>query len=1050
MNPNLALFKSLLIYDRPKALRYLKNAEKQFLSCNKNLIKGYSSLNKIPDKIIENRVEKKLQSDESWILPTTLFTKLVWPTAKLFNTIFSSQSESSIKERIITALRISSFFSGWPFETVVAAVHCCTLKKKIKSILSETIDPVQIDVDETVISGLREPESLWRVLFSLHPEYYFGAFIPKPNDPKVLSDTEFSYMSNPIDLSSVYNKIDQLVSKSAIKDKEKEKHLINLLLLSISLKDNALIEKGLFLANNLHSSSDNMSVPLGTTLALCSLALKEFQSALKYAFCDTLEELLQPEILGFLGNILASSGRGESAIPFFALAFTSREYPCTWPLHYIMNIEKSFFSGFPTLITVEQIPFDNTVFGKSMDLFLGNKFPNLYSHCEEILRNIKSSAKSKSESENTKDQTTEQLPTKLQSDKLQIKSEELSSLTNDYFEVINLEESITRANSKKDWQLIANFALNLKSLWDEIFKEIKKYSNFEVSLPEKPSANDLLIFIQMLDVAIQAKNKETSVKFKTDLRFITDKLTKLSLSNLIPSDNISYDEFYRIKPDLEKKIHNELNFELLLKGEMSEDDFLKIYNNNTSRREVLLKILRLISDHKADYSANLLRLIHKVDWNALDVEILLPNYLKMFALYEKNIRDSYNPLTVYTFLSKISCNLKIPVLQLIFSNDYISQYFSSLAVANQIEIPLIEHILLSEDVIKSDIFKYFPLLKKKADFSICIGSSILHSKLKNDKKIKILSILYNNLTKLLADTDKESIIPILCFIKDLLIEDQRQGEAILLAYSAWVEYHDEAILTNLECPMLQFMEDLLNRGEESTAIAKSMLEMPNWIIDLDFGYIYYLYFCHKGNFQDLYEQSRYAFYKIHEEYKLRFPVLIDLYFDRFRFSTNVQGDVNSTHQDTIMTLQAIDNFEHDIRRITTYKSWYPATNYQKLFNEKLIQIKTRITSLNDKTVDDFENYLKGIRAEEWINDANKKLDQRAKSPATELMKKYIQEQIERLKILLIYKKRHGFNSLDSLRHNKVPLREKLLKEKNKNLSAPENILQIYDKLLETI
>lgn len=322
----------------------------------------------------------------------------------------------------------------------------------------------------------------------------------------------------------------------------------------------------------------------------------------------------------------------------------------------------------------------------------------------------------------------------------------------------------------------------------------------------------------------------------------------------------------------------------------------------------------------------------------------------------------------------------------------------------------------------------------------------LQSRTRHADAVVLLSAWLHHATSLGEGQDyAHGDVMVLCRLRDCLIEDGRSSEAILLVARAHAAgCHD--VLQNFEEPLTWYMLSTTGRqDQEAHRVLEALLDEPSWLIHSVYGVIAFLYVCHMANKTDWVLSARYRFKDAFERATNFHPILVGEYFLEYRFPTTENEQTERLGYASRM-LEKLREFDCGLQKRSCYRSWFKAEKYQELFVKRLTHLKTLLEP--GRSPDLLLEKLDDTSSERWVDEANRTIGDEVHQPALALMLEYLDEQLQRLRLLAEARKRLGVEHPieELLEHNAISLSARLRQEQRAMGSTHPLIAQVYQRI----
>lgn len=243
----------------------------------------------------------------------------------------------------------------------------------------------------------------------------------------------------------------------------------------------------------------------------------------------------------------------------------------------------------------------------------------------------------------------------------------------------------------------------------------------------------------------------------------------------------------------------------------------------------------------------------------------------------------------------------------------------------------------------------------------------------------------STLSNLLRDYPYENEVGIM-LIKALCTTG-RYAESLYLASlgakAGWTGLSDD----NIKEPLLKVLLQAVDREGIEPSVYSDILNDFEWLTGSDEDIVILLYLLCRSGQQNTLINLRYQAADTINSAKERYPVIIEhlMYLgDEMESQESVDLEVQTVIS---QGRKALRNFEHDIKKISCYTRWPPATKYQSFFRRRLEKSMEAVKS---------SSALPNFNEEDLINEAQNTGLPRIQGNALQVMRRYISTQIERI------------------------------------------------------
>lgn len=288
-------------------------------------------------------------------------------------------------------------------------------------------------------------------------------------------------------------------------------------------------------------------------------------------------------------------------------------------------------------------------------------------------------------------------------------------------------------------------------------------------------------------------------------------------------------------------------------------------------------------------------------------------------------------------------------------------------------------------------------------------------------------------------------VMVMCKLRDCLIDDGRSSEAILLVARAHSAGCDE-LLQDFEEQLTRYMLSITGRhDQEANKVLEALLDEPSWLINSVYGVIAFLYVCHMADKTDWVLSARYRFQEAFARATEFHPVLVGEYFLEYRFPAAETPHTERLGYASRM-LEELREFERGLQKRSCYRSWFKAEKYQEIFVQRLTYLKTLLEP--GRSPELLLEKLDEISPDRWIEEANRMNSDEVRQPALGLMYEYLEEQLQRLRLLAEARQRLGGQSdlSELLKLNAISQSARLRQEAITMESTHPLIAQVYQRI----
>jgi hypothetical protein len=1062
----ISLFDASLEFDKSATLKLLREGAAKFKVIEiKKLFQGYRP-NNIPEATFIERFRKLVRQHGHYayrLIESSIFRVFFAPSVSLFESIYESDFASPKELKVKRSLSLVSIQSGWPVE-VLQKVLSFELKHRDRfhdlktHVASSNIDDLR-NIQATFLSNLtKDVVAAWRANFSYDLE-------------KLLDQDSYDKkIENALAEKEEVGLADLIISAIGDEARYKKYNLelpINLILLGIDLRSPNYVSEGILGVERVFSKekSGNVSeIRNLSTLALGYAFIGNYESALKYIQEISQRYTTDPVISGFIASILACSGRLEESAVMFFNSFMHRTSPCTWPLHALSDLgylsDNLSKLAFPNATTEAK---NNADTGRQIVQQLLHEHPSWKSGPKGIyFSKYSQEPEINSQQLNKEKEIEEQV-------KVDLYEPELAVLVAHHARIITLEANLIEAQHSRNWGMVKDIAMELDGTWEMVTKEVHALTTSHTSITrtikteslenERKDPAHLKDNILLLnDLIRNKKNKEIELFESKKQKFIT-RLKASKLEHYWPPDRLSREEFDNFCETLEPQLLKIETIRDIQSSALSAPDFVS--NMELEERQLIVdEFLSRLTIGNIAFTDIIANFIVLYPWDAEYAAKVLDASMSAVKIRctEDEIVTSLMVEAVIPVILRLSEILGCDALEYLLSDSKLAgSLVAALQDDHELALDVVRKMITDNGL---DLIERLRGIADKSNdhqhvsrFLACWLKA--EPSIEPNAKVKMLSRwLHTGFTADASSGDLRKNLQMFIQLRDALVEDGRTGEATLLVSTVWRTFSDDQIFEGFERPFYGVLLDLLARGDESRHLAHNILESPDWLIKQEYGVELFLYLCHVGDFPDLVDQIQYHHFSSFDRAKKRCPVLVNEFFLNARFvdSPVIVGANAISNSYVMQALQSIEELEHDLKKVSCYKAWATASDYQTFFNQRIQGLKHRVLYGQHDQNEELDKYLNSIDASEWIKDADNDIHNRARHPASELMEKYIQNQVQRLRFLLALKAKVPDDNLVAyLETRKQPLRERLLEESRRLRNVvPVEVSKIFECIMETV
>ena len=1085
----LQLFDSAISFDRNQVIGLIQKSPSEFggntgKNIQKQLFKGYSRASKMPGAEVEKRF-RRIASTKDGMLASQmihiLFSKFFHPAAIRFECIYSSTLSLSVEERLKNAVALTFCQLGWP----IAVIRCILnldfgyVPHLPEGVLS-AVD--QMDDVNSYCTGFesnltKDAVVSWRSNFSLSPDRVFldAEYGEKPDKFSTWRPIREAVIKGGPSLvaKSLSEAIDRMTENRTFLTEASE----NLVLLGIDLKDDELTHLGLKNLDNKIAYPDEKSQEacrIYTTAALGYASLGDIDKAIHLLKRLPSSDKKYIPLLGFAGSLFAMKGQPQEASRLFTLALRLRPTPMSWPVKALAELNPELEKVIKAIVRHGELPrFLDASSASDINEAIVNQFPAwssnsvLISSLEEDVKEVKGRQKHRKVAEPSRASESEDdtvSKSKLCSD--------LWKLLECLQEITEAEEQLASAQRDREWSSVQSLAVQLDQLWDESKEELTNFIDHPVISEEcrkivsvqkildgekaPPILQKALLSINSFFMEMSEQKKG---EFESEKVAFQTRLKNLNMGHLWPNQDLTPDVFNDVKSKLMPQIIRSEKLEKVERGSVTLPDFALYFQDELERKSIVRGILNKVVDGSLQLPKNLGDLICSLEWDTSGASEILHDFVSALkrTFSEIVVDDELMVTLVLPVIVKLSSALSLPPLQIVIQYPVLGEAFNRLLVQSQDE-----DVRETVSTVFSDKAKVLVscLIDWTVDFdNHQTAQELLLKWLDFDQnitpttEIEVLSLwLDARMSSTFSQVDE---LDILCFcrLRDGLIHENRIVEAALLASALWRTIGESRILDGFETSLYDLLAQLVSKDRVSASFAHDILENPGWIISQKDGVILYLNLCYLGNFIDLVERARFQFFSDFEAAEKQYPVLVGQFLldaDSNEVATQ-SGSYYCSEADVVRAFRSLEEFNHALTKTSCFKKWPPASDYQRLFNTKLVEIRENIIRLQKRDIEEVVQSLSSIGPDTLIEDVDRELDLKAKSPGKVQMVRYLENQLSRLCCLLDVKKKIGDQDLLVFLHStREPLMQRLQNEMSKLRNVPERVLEVYQNILESI
>jgi hypothetical protein len=1089
----LVLLDSAIGFDRETTLRsvrqYIKSHPKE---AQKTFLKGFRT-GRIPDDTLETHtralIRSKTEPDLAHKVITSFFVDLFNNVLHVFESSVFSSCNCDVAETCENALMDATLWSGYPLGVVKAVLQF--KPSKLKSMPDKCLEYLvhqeslqKYEVNISLLSFHEQPVRAWRRFFAYIPDNLFL-------DPSRLSSTvetrdtwgRFSDVLKAGDLTRIAKDFRNTIESGEKNSSFVGELLLNCVLLGIDMDDKTFVRDTIdFIGSEMPHFAERYRDPLkaGTTISLAHLFLGDTERAVEaietFSKKHGASEDYTEFIAGFIGSVLAEAGLFTLASKYYWAAFVLRSSPLTWPLYALIEIESQAAQILRETLKIGSIPTSlnkadglRVIDGVTRALpTLGFKLEHLTS--ELIALHITSDAKGTADNSEvlapggalgksaTGDQFIAASVLEPEAGKLQCFSETINKLEQDH----------GRAQEKHNLSAMKQAIDGLLSVWQEALsatelivsdlgsgRDIESLKRLRSGEQIPSLLSDLIREINSL--LVDKKKKETE-ELKNQKAQLLSRLKSVAVEDLVDiATLISLEDvkkaLERVTPDL----HRAERLREAKKGNVNVSSFMSMFPEPLGRQTAIERILEGVTHREISVNGNILDIIGLLEWTAANSRPIIEPCLAALKGQSKGelLNQDFFLESGLPFIKNIAVKSKENPLTVVLSDAYLARNFLNVlepSIDNDFRSS-IEDFIGPQDKVLQILVGVLNKTGGKATVQEFLLKWIHFCGMKIDEKILLLSSWLSQTHKTPNSWATSNDIELVVQLRDLLAEAGCPAEVMILVSSMWRTCRDPRLLEHFEDYFCDRLCDLVKKGGEARKTVYELLQSPGWIIRTTDGLLSFLYLSYLGGFDDLVEQARSAYFGEFKEVKERHAVLTtECLFPSSKDSRDAAYSGSITEQEIQGALKSLKDFEHDLCKASAYKSWYMAGDYQTFFNKKLRDLCDKI--LKDKTKDpnSLQRLLDGADPHEWILEADRALDSKAKYQAHESMEKYIVDQVGRLQTLLQAKRNSSCETdvVQYWRDKTKSLKERLTAEFRRFSVGSPRIKRIYDAMLEAI
>lgn len=1083
---HLKLFDSLLAFDRSGVLETIRHREKHLTEeLKRNVFKGYSKISHFSDAELEKRFRSVLRQPQKsalahQLIGATIFPSFMGPTINLFESCFLSQLNVPLHLRIQRALASTCNVAGWTRQVAILILRFNPKSLEGELLPVDTLDELSeeessAEEQNAFFSGITNDAVMsWRCCFPYDPSEIFGL---SETSKKSEIRKRWNFISESLSRGNLYELASILeaeIKKSKDDQGFSEMALRDLLLLGIDLKNIEKVSKGLELIEALRGKDPHersrYDPRLLSSLVLGYAFLRNYDSALG-RMAEIPGQDFDGDLAGLAGTICAMAGHKDYAIRCFTASLKNRTYPSAWPVKALLAVAPELKEPLVGLCFSEVISVSvgNQIIEKIFDRHGGwdlNENPLVkFGSARPNLGSSVPLTQGKSE----EDEVEQSAPQ--DGIVLGAKLEPLEGLEHvaEITEVLRkTEASLLESQNKKDWGSVVELGNQLQELEQRAISEIRKaYTCVEHNDIESSPIKALLTGEKGKDLLEKStdrlyelywessrKREEALIKERADL---FSRLKKANLQDHIPQQNLGVEELTDFKNKILQDLTKAENLIDLRSGVSTVSRFISDFPIEAERTEIAEGILEKFSKGNIQLGKNLKDIILLIKWPPAKAKISLAlcsegtkKQIQNPDFDEANFRNCLLPLVV-----GLSDFAGISPLYSILGDDYLQNALFTIleSVSPEDGANLLRSISQAKSVeLASDLAKLALSQNRVVECrNYLLKWDELIPDLSVSDKVMMWSIWVDAIQKSPIETEILSELEPLKRLVASLVDEKRIGEAVLWVSCLWRAFHDERVLEGFEDPFFEGLLFMLRCVPHSKEFVRAILEKPEWLVRQKEGCLAFLFLCHVGDLRDLFEQIRYEYFVEFEKTRSQYPVLVDQFFVRCRFSQDDHppnsGQLSA--EDARKGLKAIEELEHDLMKSSCFRGWHPATDYQDFFNIRIRDLKNQLVSSSHNDLDELENRIESVDAIEWINEADRGLHNKVKHPAVDLMVEYIDHQSARLRQLLYLKKIAPIGKLLTvLGQESKPLRQRIQSEFESLRSPSRWVKSIYQAITE--
>jgi len=268
-----------------------------------------------------------------------------------------------------------------------------------------------------------------------------------------------------------------------------------------------------------------------------------------------------------------------------------------------------------------------------------------------------------------------------------------------------------------------------------------------------------------------------------------------------------------------------------------------------------------------------------------------------------------------------------------------------------------------------------------------------------------------------------------------LCELERYREALYLgsigARIAWPGLNDEM----LREPLLRTLLEIGEKLEKENSLLRELLEDASWLVDSEEYILVFLYLIYQSHMEDVYFNFKYQSPDAMEAARSSYPILTDKLVALNERNLFLEEPTRDPNEDLVEEgRKALLKFDEAQEKPSCYSSWAPAFKYQAYFREYFQDIFQSVRRQDKINEFSSEEILAKAMAEGNLA--------KAEGDAARNMRRFIEEQIERLNIIS-----EAFQTFSEKELRRGSLREAPSLEKENERVAENSILKaVYKRL----